>query len=139
MDTRAVADAIGTDSKLLRRFLRDKTTSFIPCGSGSRYSFTPEDVEGITREFGPWQVRQAAKAAQKPAKLRTEATRAPGTQADRDAVVWAEDGPVTLEDIRVPRVRAIVRERAQAAEDRLNALLLAKGLHVSQMRDRAAA
>jgi uncharacterized iron-regulated membrane protein len=101
--------------------------------------FTEADVEAIRAEFIPWLDRQAAKAAQKPTTARSTRARAHVSRADRDALVWAEEVPVVLEDIRRPSVRARVRAEAQAAEDRLNALLLASGLHVSQARDRATA
>jgi hypothetical protein len=150
MDTRAIADNLGTDPKTLRRFLRDPGTSFTPVGSGGRYSFTQADLAEIRREFEPWQRRQAAKAhAKTPAatmgtRAGTTPARAVLTQLDRDRLVWEEEarvmgGPPVLQDLRDPRVRAQVRAAAQAADDRLTAALLAAGLHVSQMRDRAAA
>lgn len=150
MDTRAIADNLGTDPKTLRRFLRDPGTSFTPVGSGGRYSFTQADLVSIAREFGPWQRRQAAKTAGKASvtpggtRVTTAPPRALLTQLDRDRLVWeAEEallgGPPVIEDLRNPRVRAQVRAAAQAADDRLTAKLLAAGLHVTQMRDRAAA
>jgi hypothetical protein len=47
--------------------------------------------------------------------------------------VWFEEGPIRIEDIRDPRVRARVKRDAQAAEMRLMLLLLAKGMHVTQL------
>jgi hypothetical protein len=138
MDTRAVADALNTDPKTLRRFLRDKSTSFIPVGSGSRYNFTSADLDAIRAQFEPWSQRQAAKASEKPVRARSTVARTGVTRADRDAAVWAEEAPVVLEDIRNPRVRAEVRRLAREAEARLTAQLLAAGLHVTQKRDRAA-
>lgn len=148
MDTRAIADALGTDPKTLRRFLRDPATSFTPVGSGSRYTFTDEDLKVIRCEFEPWASGQAAKAAakpsQKPVATSARARRKAMTQPDRDRLVWEEEEklqgrPVVLGNLRDPRERARVRALAQAAEDRLTARLLAAGLHVSQMRDGAAA
>jgi hypothetical protein len=149
MDSRAVADALGTDPKTLRRFLREPSTSFTPVGSGGRYSFTPEDVETLRAEFTPWAARQAARIATKApaAPVGTPGTKAARkaslTQLDRDRLVWEEEARVSgtpvLADLRNPRVRALVRAQAQAAEDRLMAQLLRAGLHVAQIRDRAAA
>jgi hypothetical protein len=141
MDSRAVADALNTDPKTLRRFLRDPGTSFTPVGSGGRYSFTPDDLKVIRREFTPWHRVQVDKASEKPAQ-NPAATSARGrrkgmTDAERDALVWAEEPPIELADLRDPRVRAHVRERARRSENLLIAKLMAAGLHVSQ-RDRAA-
>jgi hypothetical protein len=141
MDTRAVADALGTDPKTLRRFLRDAATSFTPVGSGGRYSFTDKDIKTLRTEFEPWSDRQAKKVAAKSSVPRVttsaRARKRAMTPADRDRLVWEEEGQIILEDLRDPRVRARVRASAQAAEDRLEAQLLAAGLHVIQMRDRA--
>lgn len=136
MDTKAAAEALSTDARTLRRFLRSRDTSFVACGSGNRYSFTSADIEAMRTEFGPWSAKQAAKAAQKPVRP-TE--RPAGTPVTRDESVWAEEGPVVIADIRRPSVREAVRRRAREEEDRLHAMLIQAGLHVSQMRDRAAA
>jgi hypothetical protein len=56
-----------------------------------------------------------------------------------DRQVWEEEGPVAIEDIRDPRVRARVQANAQAAEERLNMRLLAAGLHITQLGDRQSA
>lgn len=149
MDSRAVAAALGTDAKTLRRFLREPSTSFTPVGSGGRYSFTPADVDAIRVEFAPWAERQAARMAAKAPvpSAGTRGTKSPRqavlTQLDRDRMVWEEEarlsGEPILQDLRDPRVRARVRAQAQAAEDRLMQQLREAGLHVAQMRDRAAA
>jgi hypothetical protein len=55
---------------------------------------------------------------------------------DQDAAVWDEEGEVVLADMRRPSVRAQVRRIALAQSQRLDARLLAAGLHVTQWRDR---
>ena len=54
-------------------------------------------------------------------------------RSDRDEAVWAEEGPITLPDIRNARVRAEVRRVAREQDLQLRRLLLAAGLHVTQM------
>lgn len=133
MDSRAVADALGTDPKTLRRFLRSSSSSVEPVGSGGRYVFQSADLPTIKAEFKTWMqtvVRPVASTPAAPAKRNKR------TRRDIDQAVWAEEGDVFLPDIRNPAVRAEVRAAARMYEDRLNALLLAKGLHVTQMRDR---
>ena len=138
MDTKQAAQAIGTEARVLRRFLRDPKNNHCTVGSGSRYDFKEDQLEGLKREFMSWQ--QA-----KPAAVR--APRDPDAkQREIDQAVWAEElelrarrglGPVVLGDLRDRNVLARVRRVAQAREDRLNERLMAAGLHISQMNRRA--
>lgn len=137
MDSRAVADALGTDPKTLRRFLRSPSSSVEPVGSGGRYVFNADDLPTIKAEFKSWM--QVAVPTRTAAVARTSTRRATRTRREIDAEVWAEEGDVSMPDIRDPRVRARVRAVARVQEDHLNALLFAKGLHITQMRDRVPA
>ncbi len=137
MDSRAVADALGTDTKTLRRFLRSSTSSAEPVGSGGRYVFNPDQLPTMRTEFEAWCVSGANKPA---AVSQVKRGRRTGrTQAERDAAVWAEEGDIVLPDIRNPAVRQAVRAAANARVERLESLLRDRGLHVSQMRDRVLA
>lgn len=133
MNTRAVADALGIESKVLRRFIRSPQCSFTACGSGGRYEFTPDDIPRLSDELAGWLARTPNAAPTPKATRPARTRRASIPQRDRDAEVWAEEGPVELPNIRDPRVRAMVRAAAVAAERRLEEQLIAAGLHVTQL------
>lgn len=133
-DTKTVANLLGTEARILRRFLRDKRSTFQAVGSGSRYEFTETDIAELSRRFNDW---LGTKANARPISLKRAVVTDP--QAERlakDQKVWDEEGPIFFEDMRDPRVRRAVQERARAQENRLMARLMAAGLHISQMRDR---
>lgn len=142
MDTKDIAALIGTTPRTLRQFLRSPMSTFVAVGSGARYDFTEKDVPTLKRRFTEWQgagkpqpqtPKTKAKAASGKSSAKTK------TQLDRDQEVWSEEGPVVIEDIRDPRVRARIRAAARAAEDQLMMLLLAKKMHVTQLGDRESA
>ena len=139
MDTKAVAVAIGTEARVLRRFLRDPKSSFCTVGSGARYDFSDEQVEEIRERFCAWQKGKAP--THRGPRIAPEVK-----QRTQDQAVWAEEkesrarrglNGIVLEDMRDPRVRARVRATAAAQEARLNERLLAAGLHITQMARRA--
>lgn len=136
MDSKEVAEQLGTTGKKLRKFLRSPMSTFTAVGSGGRYSFTEEDLPTLRTKFEQWE-----KGGTSPRKKPTPSdsgmvrnTTPRRSQLDRDREVWAEEGTVTLPDIRNPRIRARVLADARAAEDRIEAALLAAGLHVTQMK-----
>ena len=131
VDTKEVASHLKTDPKTLRRFLRSSACTFKPVGSGGRYTFKPSDLEELSRDFRAWSKGKNVSPARPPAPRP-----AADDQEARDRAVWAEEGPVVLEDIRDPRVRARVRRIAAEQEARLNSRLLAKGLHITQWAGR---
>jgi DNA-binding transcriptional MerR regulator len=131
VDTKEVASHLKTDPKTLRRFLRSSACTFKPVGSGGRYTFTKADLTELQRGFKEWSKGKNVSPTRLPAP------RPPVDDQDaRDRAVWAEEGPVVLEDIRDPRVRARVRRIAAEQEARLNSRLLAKGLHITQWAGR---
>lgn len=139
MDTKDVAAALGTTPRTFRQFLRSPMSTFQAVGSGARYEFTERDLPTLMKRFAEWQ------GAGKP-KPDNGSTMTPGDRPTRetrnsinDRAIWEEEGPVELEDIRDPRIRARVRKNAQAAEDRLTMLLLAKGMHITQANIKAKA
>jgi hypothetical protein len=138
MDTAEAAHRLGTTPRMLRQFLRSPMSTFVAVGSGSRYEFDERDVDTLRKRFSEWQGAGKPKpvnvSAPKPAKPNRG-----DKQKEMDRQVWEEEGPVAIEDIRDPRVRARVQANAQAAEERLNMRLLAAGLHITQLGDRQSA
>lgn len=135
MNTAEVADKLGTTPRILRQFLRHPSSTFVAVGSGSRYDFRSSDLPMLEKRFNEWQGSGKPKAST-PKRKTTKVRKSPDeVRAARDREVWEEEGPVQLEDIRDPRVRARVRADAKAAEDRLMMLLMSKGRHVTQMGD----
>ena len=132
MDTSAVAEALNTTPRRLRQFLRSEGSTFQAVGSGARYDFTASDLPALSTRFHAW----AGTKGPRPAPVLTVAPPKPD-QIARDRAVWDEEGPIQLEDIRRPDVRARVRQVAAAQERRLDARLMAVGLHITQMRVRA--
>lgn len=134
MDTTEAAERIGTTPRILRQFLRSGLSTFVPVGSGARYEFSEKDVDTLTKRFYTW--RSEGKPQVKTSRKKTESK--PDRIAKRrarDQQEWAEEGPVVLQDIRDPRVRARVRADAAAAERRLEERLMAAGLHLFQLGD----
>lgn len=141
LDSRAVADMLGTTPKILRQFLRSPQSTFQAVGSNARYEFTTNDLPTLRKRFAEWAAKRSTPATVKPTKSnvaqaqRDEAV-TKRTQAERDRAVWDEEGPVVLPDIRNPAVLQAVRDTARAQEMRLDELLMAAGLHITQWRDR---
>jgi hypothetical protein len=129
MDTKTVAEALGTEPRILRRFLRDKSSTFRAVGSGARYDFTEADLPELERRFSVWAGNKQTARVTTPRKQVDEVRE----QQLRDQAVWAEEGPVLMEDIRDPRVRNRIKRKAAQQEAWLEARLMACGLHVSQM------
>lgn len=142
MDTTEVAEKLGTTPRLLRQFLRSDYSTFQAVGSGARYDFTNKDLPSLEKRFGEWRKDGKPRpndSAPKPKATNTpKASATPKDEKQRlaDRQVWAEEGPVVLEDIRDPRVRARVKADARAAEERLMMRLAAQGLHLFQLGDR---
>ena len=136
MDTTQIADLLGTTPRIFRQFLRSPISTYVAVGSGSRYVFGEKDVPTIRRRFTEWQTGGKPKAVVP--KVPVSKSTSKSGKSNADELTWLEEGPVVLEDIRDPRVRARVRAAAQAAEDRLDQLLLAKGRHITQLGDRQA-
>jgi predicted Zn-dependent peptidase len=133
MDTSEVAEKLGTTPRILRQFLRSPSSTFVAVGSGSRYDFTAKDLDTLRKRFADWQGAGKPKPNTPKKDKAPKGEKASGEPSKKDAAVWFEEGPVRIEDIRDPRVRARVKRDAQAAEMRLMLLLLAKGMHVTQL------
>jgi hypothetical protein len=138
MNTQDVAAAIGTDAKTLRRFLRDPSSTFEAVGSGARYSFDEADIPVLRRKFVKWAETQktsvpVTRAAHHNTPTPTH-SRVARAFAERDRLVWDEEGEVKVPDIRNPRVLAEVRRAAADRAEALDRMLLEAGLHISQHR-----
>lgn len=136
LDTRAVAEYLNTTPKTLRQFLRSPQSTFTAVGSSSRYEFTQRDLPTIQKRFSEWSAGRSPVVVT-PTRAPRVVHLAERRTVDRDRAVWDEEGPITLADLRDPRVRAQVRAIAQEQERRLDEMLLAVGLHVTQMMARA--
>lgn len=141
MDTTEVAERLGTTPRTFRQFLRSPISTFVPVGSGARYDFTDRDFPTIEKRFAEWTEKGKPRpdTAKKAKPTATPRANKVDKQRARDLTEWAEEGPVELEDIRDPRIRARVKADAQAAEDRLMLRLMAAGLHITQLGDRKSA
>lgn len=136
MNSAEVAEALGTTPKTLRAFLRSPSSTFVAVGSGARYEFTESDLPTLKKKFTEWKGSGKPKATTPKRKTPKPRVSAEDRRAIKDQEVWVEEGPIKLDDLRDPRVRARVRAQADAAEERLALLLLSKGLHITQLGDR---
>lgn len=75
MTTRAFAEAIGTDPKSLRKFLRDSTPRDEHPGKGGRWVLpgTKQAIAKARRDFVKWQAEQAQAQAERAAKASSDA------------------------------------------------------------------
>lgn len=64
LSTKAVAEAIDTEPRTLRRFLRDDPT-YRNAGSGGRYVFTERDLDTLRKRFAKWQKGVEARRAKR--------------------------------------------------------------------------
>lgn len=129
MNTSEVAAALETEPKVLRRFLR-ADANYANAGAGGRYEFTDADIPEMRERFNAWESEKASKP-----RAVTSTRRAKGLTQDE-----------ALASERLPRnvlgrkLYASERSRrdaiSRARVERLEAALLAKGLHISQMRSR---
>jgi hypothetical protein len=131
MDTQQAADKIGTTPRRLRQFLRSKKSTYAAVGSTSRYDFEETEIPELERRFKRW-----ADGKVQPTPRHEAVTVKAATRDERDREVWAAEtfaGALPmLDDLRDPGVLKRVRRIAAEQEARLNQLLLAKGLHISQ-------
>jgi hypothetical protein len=61
LTTREVADKLGADPRVLRRFLR---TTEQGVGAGSRYEFKPDTIADLKKRFNAWKKATEEKAAE---------------------------------------------------------------------------
>lgn len=127
MNTRQMADKLETDPKRLRRFLRADPT-YRNAGQGGRYEFDDKDVATLKKRFSAWLEKTAKDAA---AKAKPTGPRR----------VKGEIPPMPANIANVPAGRLTKAQREERDQlsrqrvDRLEARLMAAGMHVSQRAD----
>lgn len=126
VNTREAAEAVGTDSKRLRRFLRSDPT-YRNAGQGGRYEFTAKDIPTLKKRFAAW-------AADKPAS----GTSVASTTSRRRRKGEVEAMDVSIANRPAEKLTKTERERRDALSrervDRLERALYSRGMHISQMR-----
>lgn len=140
MDTIEVASMLKIAPRTLRLFLRSPVSTFTAVGSGARYDFTERDIPTIKRRFAEWQKAGKPKSATIPAQRSPAPAKPQRTDAEeqrwRDEQVWAEEGTlgvaVSLPDIKNPYVLKRVRQAEADRVARLELLMLAAGIHITQ-------
>lgn len=111
LSTREIADHIGTTPKLLRQFLRQ---SDFGVGSGARYAFTADDLPGLAEGFAQWAGKRAL------VNRGEDSDGAPGLSTAKLASRKRAD-------------KAEFERIANERVDRLEAMLKAQGVHISQL------
>lgn len=128
MTPKEAAKKLGVSAKIFRSFLR-RDPKYKSPGSGGAYDLSQFDFSDIEREFSQW--RNAITPRTHRTAVETEELISP---------LSFDDTPLPLSALRKEGVsasdRARVRRISQARIDRLEAVLLARGLHISQMQDR---
>lgn len=126
MNTSEVAAKLETTPKVLRRFLRQDTT-YNNAGAGGRYIFEDRDIPTLRKRFNDW----ADKNANRPRGAKVNSKRRLSKGDNRSDII-----PVEKIRSRSPRDQAAIRAAAEARVDRLEEMLKAAGLHISQMKER---
>lgn len=142
LDTSTISNLLGVESRILRRYLRSKASSFTPVGTGNKYHFTENDIPTLEVEFKKWQANKQVKTP-KVSTPELEVTRqwedpVPQHRNMTDLEVWMEDpwtsdGGKRIESI-MQRHQTDARYRLQVAEEdarqvaRLRARMVEAGL-----------
>lgn len=102
MTTREFADAIGTDPKSLRKYLRDSTPRDEQPGKGGRWVLpgTKTAIAKHRKQFAAWQAEQAKAQAERAAKAAKDADEAAAIAEglDEDSDAGDEDSHEESED-----------------------------------------
>jgi hypothetical protein len=117
------AHELGVDPKVLRRLLReDPTKTFKAPGSGASWEFSTGDMPALKILV----------------KAHTDKPR--GSKTARTTLIRDDAGlPIAFARQNTPEARARVREISMERVERLEAALMAAGLHLSQMKTFGAA
>lgn len=102
MTPKQAADAIGTDPRTLRKYLRDSIPREDHPGKGGRWELkgSKRDLAALRKGFLAWQAEQAKEAQERAAKAAKDAQDALDADADSDSDADAgdEDSTETLDD-----------------------------------------
>jgi RNA binding exosome subunit len=84
LSTKQVAEAIGTDAKTFRVFLRQSKQGV---GSGKRYAFEQKDVAPLKKKYNAWvkEREEKAKAAKEKAAAEKKAKEQDSTPSEQPA------------------------------------------------------
>lgn len=125
MDTKQMAAELNTEPKILRRFLR-ADSRYDNAGAGGRYVFTDDMLPDMREHFLAW----LGEKATKPTKTRASQVAAPSNDLASQRMPRNILGRKLYASERTRR-EAIGRARAE----RLDQMLLAAGLHITQMKE----
>jgi hypothetical protein len=110
------AKELGIEPKRLRALLR-ASSEFKAPGSGASWSFSKDDLPTLRKIVEGAPIR--------------------GSKTAKNTPITDEAGlPIKICRSKHPHDLAVVRQLSEARVDRLEAALLAAGLHISQLRDR---
>lgn len=124
MNTAQAAAALNTEPKILRRFLR-ADEHYANAGAGGRYDFEDVEITLLRERFQMWSNDKAAKA---PVKARQ--------RVERNDVATQRMSSTILGRKLYASERTRRDAIARARVDKLEAALIAAGLHISQMKER---
>lgn len=71
LSTKETAEAVGTEPRTLRVFLR-ASTDYEACGAGKRYAFTASDIPTMKKRFAIWRAEQEQARKERAEKLAAE-------------------------------------------------------------------
>lgn len=121
LSSKMVAEALNTEPRTLRRFLRDDPT-YRNAGSGGRYAFTAKDIPTLEKRFASWQGVVDSRRAKR----------------DTSGLVNRKNANEPEPDvILIPKCTPALRRKEREQVARLEQQLKDCGLHVTQLRDRA--
>lgn len=123
MNTTQAAEKVGTTPRMLRRFIR-QSNKYRNAGCGGRYEFQATDIPQLKKHFEAWHTTIVTKVERPTVSRETLKKNYSDDDSSPDTV------PVSA--IRSARSRAQIKAAAEARVDRLEAMLKASGLHISQ-------
>jgi hypothetical protein len=138
MNTSEMAQKLGTDQRELRRFLRaDPSYTNAAHTSAGRYNFTDQDIPVLRKRFTAWQ----SKNVNRKKRVRVVAPVTPASVDKVDRPTPSADGtpglPVDILNRKLFRTERERRDQlSRERAERLDAMLLANGHHLSQLRER---
>lgn len=127
MDTKQAASVLSTEPKTLRRFLR-ADSHYANAGAGGRYVFSDDDMPEMRKRFENW----LGEKASKPSTPRAPRVKEPAD--DTEAIARQRISTKVLGRRMYASERTKRDAISRARVDRLEAALIAKGLHISQMK-----
>lgn len=103
LTTAQVADALDTDARTLRKFLRSKASGVDPVGQGKRYALSAQSLPKLAAKFDKWAKRDAE--GSEPEDHEVDPT--DGEGEDSDVLSYTAD---ELDEMTVKELRALGAE-----------------------------